>query len=93
MVQFVGNEDSSVSFTICSVSRGMAISRRRKKGDSRLVPAVVMPKLEELEFIVVVEELIRNNVTCEDLGLEYLLSIRKGVEVPVLMTSGDIRLH
>ena len=37
-----------------------------------------MPNLEELEFYVNVNELMLNNVVgCDDLGLEYLPSIRR----------------
>jgi len=79
MVQFVANKDSTASFTVCPMSRLVpAIGSKRNKDDCRVVPAVVMPNLEELEFYVNVNELMLNNVVgCDDLGLEYLPSIRR----------------
>jgi hypothetical protein len=55
----------------------MPIGRRRKKDDSRVVPAVVLPNLEELDVRVSLTELMQKNTTCEDIGLECLPFLRK----------------
>jgi disease resistance protein RPM1 len=69
MVQFVANEDSSDLF---------ASSRKQRNNCSSVLPAVVMPNLEELEIRVNVEELTKKNIVgCEDLGLQYLPSLQR----------------
>ncbi|KAL6654403.1 hypothetical protein ACP70R_007868 [Stipagrostis hirtigluma subsp. patula] len=75
LVQFVFNEDSSFSFTLWNGRDSMVLGSK-KKGECRVAPAV-MPNLEEICFLVPVWSLIRNNGSCDNLGLEYLRSLQK----------------
>jgi disease resistance protein RPM1 len=81
MVLFVLNEDSSISFTIWGDPEDDVVAFGSQKGIVR-APAV-MPNLQMLEFLVDVRALIRNNGSCDKLGLEYLPLLRE-VKVELL---------
>ncbi|TVU46261.1 hypothetical protein EJB05_05786, partial [Eragrostis curvula] len=74
-VQFVLNEDWSVSFTVWQGSANVAFGSKRRD-ECRDTPAV-MPNLEELVFLVRVQHVIDMNCGCDNLGLEYLPSLQK----------------
>ncbi|CAL4942880.1 unnamed protein product [Urochloa decumbens] len=85
MVQFVVNEEeSSVSFTIWDGSDddAPAFGPKRKQGNCS-VARPVMPNLEVLYFHVDVNDLTaRHNGSCDNLGLEYLVSLEEvGVDL------------
>ncbi|CAN6287294.1 unnamed protein product [Urochloa humidicola] len=75
LVQFVLNKDSSVSFTIWNGGRDLASDSKKK--DKCLVAPVMMPKLEELYFVVPMHSLMVREGSCDNLGLEYLTSLEK----------------
>ncbi|KAJ1256962.1 hypothetical protein BS78_K262100 [Paspalum vaginatum] len=82
LVQFVINKDSSVSFTIWAGTRNRDVApifEPRKKQDSCIrVSRSVMPNLEELYFYAYVTKIVAcNNVSCDNLGLECLASLKK----------------
>ncbi|TVU41664.1 hypothetical protein EJB05_15203, partial [Eragrostis curvula] len=77
MVQFITNEDSSVSFHMWNRHEGdVPFGSRTKNRQCRVAPTF-MPKVEVLEFMVPVRALNDGNGTCDYLGLERLVSLRK----------------
>ncbi|TVU41599.1 hypothetical protein EJB05_15131, partial [Eragrostis curvula] len=77
MVQFINNEDSSVSFHMWNGVEGdIPFGSRKKNEQCRVVPNV-MPNVELLDFAVPVRALKDGNGTCDNLGLEHLASLRK----------------
>ncbi|KAL6640819.1 hypothetical protein ACP70R_021942 [Stipagrostis hirtigluma subsp. patula] len=74
-LQFVLNEDSSVSFIVWN---GMDdINFGSKKMDYCRAAPAVMPNLEELEFKVHVMSMMKCKGSYGNLGLEYLTSLQK----------------
>ncbi|CAN6373716.1 unnamed protein product [Urochloa humidicola] len=90
MVQFVLNEDSSVSFTMWNGVDAVAFGPKMKEV-LIVEPAIVMPSLEELEFLVPFHSLMHDIGNCNSLGLEQLTSLHK-VTVR-LMCEGDVPTH
>ncbi|TVU41656.1 hypothetical protein EJB05_15195, partial [Eragrostis curvula] len=77
MVQFITNEDSSVSFHMWNRHYGgVPFSSLTKNEKCRAAPNF-MPKVEFLGFKVPVGALKDGNGTCDNLGLEHLSSLRK----------------
>ncbi|KAL6595538.1 hypothetical protein ACP70R_047878 [Stipagrostis hirtigluma subsp. patula] len=74
-LQFVLNEDSSVSFTVWNGMDDINFGSR-KMDYCRAAPAV-MPNLEELEFQVHVLSMMECKGSYSNLGLEYLTSLQK----------------
>lgn len=70
------NEDSSVSWTIWSMWRAPSFGSETRD-EYRVAPPTILPHLQVLEFKVDVKRIIRDNGSCEDLGLEYLHSLQK----------------
>ncbi|KAL6870723.1 hypothetical protein ACP4OV_014571 [Aristida adscensionis] len=75
MVQFVLNEDSSISLTLWNGTDNIAFGSR-KKDQCRVAPAV-MPNLEELRFKVQVWSMSECKGSYDSLGLEYLTSLQQ----------------
>ncbi|KAL6640818.1 hypothetical protein ACP70R_021941 [Stipagrostis hirtigluma subsp. patula] len=75
MVQFVLNDDSSVSFTLWNGKDDIAFGSR-KKDECRAAPAV-MPNLQELSFRVYEVPMSECQGSHDNLGLEYLTSLQK----------------
>ncbi|CAL4985867.1 unnamed protein product [Urochloa decumbens] len=89
MVQFVLNEDSSVSFTMWNGVDAIAFGPKMKE-EFRVEPAI-MPNLEELDFLVPFHSSMHGSGNCNNLGLQQLTSLRK-VTVR-LMCEGDLPTH
>ncbi|TVT96845.1 hypothetical protein EJB05_57920, partial [Eragrostis curvula] len=75
-IQFVLNEDSTVSLTLWHGRRIMLDFCSKRRDNCRAAPAI-MANLEELLFFVRVEHIIYMKCSCDNLGLEYLPSLQK----------------
>ncbi|CAL4982514.1 unnamed protein product [Urochloa decumbens] len=89
MVQFVLNEDSSVSFTMWNGVDAIAFGPKMKE-EFRVEPAI-MPNLEELDFLVPFHSSMHGSGNCNNLGLQQLTSLRK--VTARLMCEGDLPTH
>ncbi|XP_062197572.1 disease resistance protein Pik-2-like isoform X2 [Phragmites australis] len=74
MVQFQGNEDSSVSFHIWNGNGVVPFGSR--KNDRSSLPVAVMPNLQVLQIAVLLE-CLDGNFDCGNIGLEYLHSLKR----------------
>jgi len=75
MVQFLRNEDSSVSFHMWNGEDATPFGTR-KDGEGSVAPTV-MPCLEFLEFFFFVQTMKYCNGYCSSIGLEYLTALKK----------------
>ena len=75
MVQFLRNEDSSVSFHMWNGEDAVPFGTR-KDGEGSVAP-IVMPCLEFLEFFFFVQTMKDCNGYCGSIGLEYLTALKK----------------
>ncbi|CAN6374626.1 unnamed protein product [Urochloa humidicola] len=75
MVQFLLNEDSSISFHMWNGEDAMPFGP--KKNDEGRVAPTIMPSLEFLEFFFFVRALKDCNGDCSNIGLECLAVLQK----------------
>ncbi|GJN25800.1 hypothetical protein PR202_gb13676 [Eleusine coracana subsp. coracana] len=87
-VWFVLNENSSVSFTLFKNTDVDFGSKNRKRDECRVALPTILPDLQLLCFEIKMQEtLIRNKLSCANLGLKYLHSLQK-VKVTFLCEDG-----
>lgn len=101
MIQFLPNEDSSVSFHIWNKDKGEMPFGRNKKNEKCRIASSFMPNVEVLKFGVPVRALGHFNIVDDGLGLEYLSSLEKVIAFldcedanaqEVEMVQSDLRL-
>ncbi|KAK3120686.1 hypothetical protein QOZ80_9AG0692040 [Eleusine coracana subsp. coracana] len=87
-VWFVLNDNSSVSFTLFKNTDVDFGSKNRKRDECRVALPTILPDLQLLCFEIKMQEtLIRNKLSCANLGLKYLHSLQK-VKVTFLCEDG-----